>query len=161
MSHYGDGIYIVAHHPEDGVGHYLHCFAQIAVADIQVETHIGRTEQRIHIHHFTRLLAPDVFHQIRIVDKRIAVALCLLDGIIAVHLFLRHRVLTVPLEQHRQSVVGQAIVVFGCIVGVGIDGSIEDYSTVFVQVEYPFACPLDHGAEIATGDIAFVFVGWL
>ena len=44
--------------------------------------------------------APYVFGKVRKIDKRIAVSLILLHIVVAVDLFLAHRILTRPLQQH-------------------------------------------------------------
>ena len=51
-------------------------------------------------------LAPQVFRQTRVVDERVAVALNRLHSVVAVDLFLRNGILTVPFHQQRDRVVG-------------------------------------------------------
>ena len=46
------------------------------------------------------LSAPDIFLQSRIIDKRIAVLLAAIHGIVAVYLFLAYGVLLCPAQQH-------------------------------------------------------------
>ena len=49
--------------------------------------------------HFTTAVAPDVFHQVRKVNERVAVVLTPIDGIISFLLLVTHRIFSCPTQQ--------------------------------------------------------------
>ena len=55
--------------------------------------------ERVEVHFLALLVAPNIFCQIRVVDKRITVALDLVDFNCSVQFFLTYRVETMPFEQ--------------------------------------------------------------
>ena len=60
--------------------------------------------------------APDIFHHVGMVNERVAVALVVVDGLVAVEFFLAHRVVAVPIEEHFDGPVLEGGV---CAVGCG------------------------------------------
>ena len=63
----------------------------------------GRRHAR-QVHCLPHPVAPDILRQFRIVNKRIAVVLDAIDGLVAVDLLLRYRILTMPVQEEREAV---------------------------------------------------------
>ena len=80
-------------------------FPRHAVIGLYIRSYlVARRSKRCQVHRLPFLIAPNVFHQIGIVDKRIAVMLDAVNSLIAVYLFEWHRVLTMPFKQKTQTI---------------------------------------------------------
>ena len=95
------------------------------------------------------MFAPDILRQIRVINKRIAVALGFLNTIIAVDLFLRDRVLTMPFHEQSHTVSRQTVI------GRSRIRRLEEirsfgFGHIFI--------PRRHDTHISAGEVAFILI---
>ena len=102
-------------------------------------------------------VAPDVFCQFGVVDERVAVALNLIDGLVALDLLLADRVQTGPFHQHVDGPGREGLIAVGGIVQLGTAGPGGQFILVAsghieigaCQVTLVFVVGLEHGAAVA------------
>ena len=80
------------------------CRSARTVAHIGDESLLKRAEHIVSAERIRRAHAPEILHQIGIVHEGVSVALRSFDTVVAVNLFLRHRVLPVPFDEQRLAV---------------------------------------------------------
>ena len=100
------------------------------------------------IHSSTLFVPPDIFHQVRIIDKRVAVALNLVDLDGSCFLFLAHRVHPVPLQQQvakPRSELLPSVIRHGC----------ARFACFYPLQTIPVACS---DIEIGAGKVPLVFI---
>ena len=61
----------------------------------------------IEIEGFATLVAPNMLGKVRIIDEWIAIMLMSIDSLVAINLFLRHRVLAMPCEHEIVEPIGE------------------------------------------------------
>ena len=100
------------------------------------------------------IVAPNLLHQFGKVDKGIAVVLNRIDGIVAVHFLLAHRVLPMPFQEHGHRPILQ-----------GLRGSAVAHHTRFLTAFVIHGVPIGHfifvachHVEVGACQIALVFV---
>ena len=137
---HGDGLA----HAAAAVGAHIHCRA---IGGSQ-QCGSGSTSTTPCL---TLLVAPDVFHQIRVVNKRVAVMLNAIDSIVTRHFKGAHRVVAMPSEQLVDGPCRQSLV-----------GARAEHYTTRATGEVADAGHIARGkVEINAGKVTLVLVGHL
>ena len=99
------------------------------------------------------MVTPDILHQFGIIDERVTVALLGLNTVVAIYLFLRNRILAVPLQKKCHAVACQTIVVRCIVRGIEYLRAFGSCELLVIAI-----CPSYHRTEIAACKVTFVLV---